>query len=134
MSDQPTISLEELKHALSEFDVSAYWDAKRLRKERPWVRDIIAVLYPRQNGIRMAELVDSLLDMRKETLSTPKELKNTVQSCLNRHTAQSTVFIKKGSGPEDDLFYSPKGKRSGTWAVHREKALAWLQRKSLPST
>jgi hypothetical protein len=33
---------------------------------------------------------------------------------------------------EDELFYSPKGKHSGTWALNRDKAAAWLKARELP--
>jgi hypothetical protein len=134
MSENHTITLAELEKALADFDVGAYFAAKQARRERPWVRDIIAVLYPRPNGIRIERLVDALWGMREKSLPMPKEFGKTVQSCLNHHTSQSAVFIKNGTGPEDDLFYSPQGKGSGTWAVHRERAIFWLKRKGLPPT
>jgi hypothetical protein len=64
-------------------------------------------------------------------LPTPKAFTETVQSTLNHHTSQSKVWDKN---PENDLFYSPKGKGSGTWAVHQDKAIAWLKTRSLPTT
>ena len=67
---------------------------------------------------------------KPKDLPMPKKFEQTVQSAFNHHSAQSSVFK---SGPEDDLFYSPGGKGSGYWAVHRDKAEAWLRRKALPS-
>ncbi|HEX4077789.1 MAG TPA: hypothetical protein VHX61_02800 [Rhizomicrobium sp.] len=62
----------------------------------------------------------------------PKKFRETVQSALNQYTSQSNVFHTKGAKPEDDLFYSPKGKRSGTWALRsREAAVAWLEKRKL---
>lgn len=62
----------------------------------------------------------------------PKEFERTVQSCLNQHTSQSGVWKSAGGDPKQDLFYSPDGKGSGTWAVHRARALAWLEVHGLP--
>jgi hypothetical protein len=134
MSENATITLEELEKALADFDVGAYFAAKQARRERPWVRDIIAVLYPRPNGIRIERLVDELWAMREKSLPMPEKFRDTVQSRLNHYTSQSLIFSGRNAGPEDDLFYSPQGKGSGTWAVHRERAIAWLKRKGLPPT
>jgi hypothetical protein len=47
--------------------------------------------------------------------------------------ANSAYDSRMGSAkPADDLFYSPKGKRSGTWALcGRERAVEWLKARNL---
>ena len=134
MAEAKTLTLEELEKILDEFDFERYYAAKRLRKSRPWVRDMIAVLYPRTKGIHIDQLVRELWAMREKALPMPKSFRETVQSRLNHYTSQSAVFWAKGGAQEDDLFYSPEGKGSGTWAVHQERAIAWLTRKKLPAT
>jgi hypothetical protein len=49
-------------------------------------------------------------------LPMPRRFPETTQSCLNQHTPKSLPFFGK---PGDDLFYSPEGKSSGTWAVRK---------------
>jgi hypothetical protein len=44
----------------------------------------------------------------------------------------SKILHPEGAKPEDDLFYSPKGKFSGIWAVQRDRAVTWLKRRSFP--
>ncbi len=109
---------------------------RRLRKERPWTFDIIRVLWGYRvgsSGMRMVNLVSALWHIREPSgLNIPKAFTKTVQSTLNQHTAQSSVWKNHGAKPEDDLFYSPLGKRSGTWAVHRERALDWIKTHELP--
>jgi hypothetical protein len=103
---------------------------RKLRKERPWTRDIIRVLSRRRPWLSMSHLTKELWALRNPSgLPMPKNFTETVQSALNQHTSQSSRFSGK---PEDDLFYSPEGKGSGTWTIHRERADAWLEAHKLP--
>jgi hypothetical protein len=55
-----------------------------------------------------------------------------VQSTLNGHTSQSAVWVANGSRPEDVLFYSPRKKGTGEWALcSRDKAAAWLEARNM---
>lgn len=79
---------------------------KELREERPWVRDIIRVLWGFRSGTTIDRLTKELWSLRNPSgLPEPKAFKKTVQSALNHHTCQSKLF--KGS-TEDDLFSHPK--------------------------
>jgi hypothetical protein len=126
--DDLDIDLDELIRLAEAADAN-----RKLRQERPWARDIIRVLW----GVRsmsMDRLIRQLWDLRNPSgLPMPKRFRETVQSCLNQHTSQSKVFARLDR-PEDDLFYSPGGKGSGTWAVHRERAVTWLKKRSLPES
>jgi hypothetical protein len=83
--------------------------------------------------MRMDDLMTELWHIRAPSgLNMPKAFRATVQSTLNQHTAQSSEWQKNGAKPEDDLFCSPRGKGSGTWAVHRERALEWVKTHELP--
>ncbi|HML07295.1 MAG TPA: hypothetical protein VK430_04090 [Xanthobacteraceae bacterium] len=126
------ISFDFLFGPGAEQEYLAFEKAKKLRRERPWVRDIIRVLWGASRaGISMDQLVRSLWEMRKPSgLNMPSRFRKTVQSFLNQHTAQSTQWNGR---PESNLFYSPQGKGSGTWAVHQERAAAWLMARRLPA-
>ena len=121
------LTLEELL----DFDFESYYVAKKLRHDRPWVYDIIRVLWGASaSGMSMNFLCRNLWEMRNPSgLPMPREFGKTVQSSLNSHSAQSSRWNKR---LEDDLFYSPKGKHSGTWAVHRNRAATWLNNHELP--
>jgi hypothetical protein len=111
------------------------WDEKQriagLRKERPWTFDIIRVLWGTTSFKSMAMLTHELWTIRNPSgLPMPKRFTETVQSCLNRHTIQSSRFTGKST---DNLFYSPQGKGSGTWAVRRYVAIEWLKAEGLPA-
>lgn len=121
---------EELNRLLDEKEAS-----KKLRHDRPWTRDIIRVLWGTQSWISMDQLTRELWAIRNPSgLPMPKNFGSVIRATLNLHTAQSKVYARIGKKPDDDLFYSPKGKHSGTWAVHRERALAWLRARNLPDT
>jgi hypothetical protein len=102
---------------------------KELRGRHRYVADLISVLVNcPASGLSKRTLDDLLLRKRKEAgLPIPEKFSETVQSVLNGHTSQSAVFLKSKKGPEEDLFYSPRGKGSGTWAVHQERAISWLE-------
>jgi hypothetical protein len=52
----------------------------------------------------------------------------------DRPAKERPTMVSKVLRPEgaDDLFYSLKGKFSGTCAVHRDRAVAWLKQRSFP--
>ncbi|WP_395019809.1 hypothetical protein [Dongia sp.] len=128
-----------LENPLADLDLDAFfkeWDEqyarqkqlKKLRKERPWTYEIIRVLYGRPNGSDLQHLYRDVWAIRYSVdLPKPKEYEATVRSCINHHTRQSSRWNGKA---EDDLFYSPRGR--GSWAVHHERAAAWLRAHALP--
>jgi hypothetical protein len=141
MSNQvTTLTIEEFDALFENFDLDAYLrqveaadKLKILRRERPWVYDIIRVLWPRRAALHMNVLERELWAIRNPTLPMPKEFRKTIQSALNRYSSQSHIFFEQERTPEDDLFYSPEGKGSGTWAVRHDRAISWLKRKKLPA-
>lgn len=76
-------------------------------------------------------MIDTLISIRGD-LPLPKRMRETVQSRLNHYTSQSSVFTNRGGPLADDLFYSPGGKRSGTWAVRHDVARTWLIGRDVP--
>src|SRR5262245_45592392 len=106
--------------------------AKKQRQEHPYVLYLIKVLWPYRYGLRRADVIERIWALREpKGLPMPKNFGETIQSSFNHHTSQSAEFIKRGTGSEEDLFFSPKGKGSGIWAVHPDRAEAWLKRKQL---
>lgn len=122
-------TLDEL---FANFDIEAYYAAKKVRHDRPWTYDIIRVLWA-SSGITARQLYIELWNLRQPSgLPMPKKFPETIRSCLNSHTSQSSVWSRNGAKVEDDLFYSPEGKGSGTWAVHKQRAAMWLKAHELP--
>jgi hypothetical protein len=106
-------------------------ETKMNNHNRSWTADIIYVLWNVSGRMHMNQLVQRLRNIRKETKSL-EQLTPIVQSVLNNHTSQSHVWAKNGSRPEDDLFFSPGGKGTGEWALHKDRAAAWLKARGLP--
>ena len=118
-------TIDEYLAWLHKFRSKKKWD-----KQHTYVIDIIKVLHGRKFYITKAALDDSVLEKRRaDGEPIPPSFIATTQNILNNYTSQSEVFRKAGKGPEDDLFYSPQGKGSGTWALHQERAQQWLKRK-----
>jgi hypothetical protein len=116
---------EDIAKLIEEIEFKKKWD-----REHTYVIDIIKLLHGRKFGVRKIDLDDQLLEKRTaDGERIPKKFAETTQSVLNNYTSQSLVFQKAGKGPEDDLFYSPKGKNTGVWAVHADRVRAWLRRK-----
>lgn len=104
--------------------------ARSAKREHPWTLYLIKALWGLPNGLSRLTAIDRVGRMRAEVPDLPEveDLDRTVQSTFNHHSSQSAVFTRKRRPPEDDLFYSPLGKGSGKWAVHRDRAVAWLKR------
>jgi 7,8-dihydro-6-hydroxymethylpterin-pyrophosphokinase len=126
MADEMT--LDDLLQYLDDYEKSL--EKRKHDKEHTYVLDIIRILHGRKWGIRKADLDSMVYEKRfADGEPMPREFGKTIQSVLNSYTSQSSVFQKAGRSQDDDLFYSPKGKGSGTWAVHSERAKAWVKRK-----
>jgi hypothetical protein len=119
------LDLDQLFDWIEKNEAKKKWD-----KEHTYVIDIIKILNGRKWGVRKVDLDGAVHEKRfTDGEPMPKKFPETIQSVLNNYTSQSLVFQKAGKGTEDDLFYSPKGKGSGTWALHTDRANAWLKRK-----
>ncbi|MDR3643706.1 MAG: hypothetical protein P4M02_01365 [Clostridia bacterium] len=130
ISAKTDLTVDELLATAVPFDAEAYFAAIRLRHDRPWVFDLIKVLWGRQRGLEMPQLYREIREYRGPTglINSVQRFEAAVRSALNHHTSQSSRWKGK---PEDDLFYSPRGR--GTWAVRPDKALAWLKSHDLPN-
>ena len=106
--------------------------ARAARKANPWVRDIIRILMGSDSGLHIENIEKELLVCRDVNLNIPKKFRQTLQSCLNQHTSQSFVFLRKGSSDTEDLFFSPSGKGTGVWAIRSlARCTAWLEDRGL---
>ncbi|MDA0675429.1 MAG: hypothetical protein O3A88_03540 [Proteobacteria bacterium] len=116
-----------LKKAIEE--LVAKEAVKEIRRQHPYVIDLIEVLKPRPHG-RARKLVLHTLEKNRQRdgLPIPPKFKEAVQSVYNRHCIDSLVFKKRKAHLSEGLFYSLCGMGSGAWAVHPERAAAWLKR------
>jgi hypothetical protein len=96
--------------------------------QKIWLRDMIRILSSRTTGLHIEQLEHMLWELRYPASPMPARFRAQVQGILSRYTSQSAVFRQRRARPADDLFFSPEGKGSGTWAVHQAAAEAWLTR------
>jgi hypothetical protein len=101
--------------------------ARQLKKDNPYLLDLIKILKPFPQGLRRRFVMDRMISNRKARgLDIPEEFEATVQSAYNHHSVDSLVFKKRGAPAADGLFFSPTGKGSGKWALNQERARSWL--------
>lgn len=93
------------------------------------VEEIIQLLFNCPTGLHIDQLEEALWKARQPENPVPKHFRASIYGMLSLYTSQSLAFRKKGKTEAQDLFFSPEGKGSGTWAVHRERAQAWLRRR-----
>ncbi|HEX4370356.1 MAG TPA: hypothetical protein VH019_03330 [Rhizomicrobium sp.] len=125
MSDPNDLFARELEGVLKK-----YYALKEARQRHPYVGDLIRVLLPYPEGVRRALVIFELEKQRRQDrLPIPATFKAAVQSSYNHYSQDSEMFKKRGAPSGEGLFYSPTGKGSGRWAVHPERALAWLKTK-----
>ncbi|MCW5696814.1 MAG: hypothetical protein KIS96_08785 [Bauldia sp.] len=130
MADLPHLDENWLEEALAELEKQA--QARKLRHDNPWARDLIRVLWPYPKGLRRQYVLDRVWSLRNPVgLPIPRRFDQAVQAAFNAYNVESEVFKKSGRGQEDGLFYPFGGKGSGVWAVNHERAEAWLRRKAL---
>ena len=117
-----------LEQALREFEADEA--AIELRRQHPYLMDLIEVLQPYPRGLSRQIVLHTLEKQRqRDGLPIPPKFEQAVQSVYNRYCVDSLVFIRRKAPLSEGLFHSPGGKGSGIWAVHPERAAAWLRTK-----
>jgi len=127
----------EIEDLIKELDEEFGKDARdiKMRRENPWVLDIIGVLYPHRGGLHRRLVIAELWRKRGEKgLNMPKAFEQAVQSAFQGYAGEYATF--RGKSDADDLFHAPQGKGAGVWAVRQERVEAWLRakRKTLPGS
>ena len=99
-------------------ETSAIW----LRKDRPWVYDVVRVLLFCPTGLPLQQVYREVRSLRDPLdLPKPKALEETIRDAIYEHSSDSTRF--RGFA-KNDLFKSP---RRGTWQVRPDPALEWVR-------
>lgn len=114
--------LKELDRWFAEEDENA-----KRKRDNPYVLDLIRVLYPHPAGLHRSKVIDELWRRRGEKdLNMPKEFEKSVQSAFQQYAGEYATFQKRNAKSSDDIFYAPRGKGAGWWAVRLDRADAWL--------
>lgn len=88
---------------------------RHLRRQQPYVVDIVSVLLPHEDGVNRQKVLEELENQRKrDGLPIPPKFEQAVQSSYNQHCVDSAVFQRRNRPPSEALFHTP---RRGTWAL-----------------
>lgn len=126
------VTLNDLNLTDAEWDellreVEAKRQTKRLRRDNPYVLDLIRVLYHRGNGMSRGMILHFVRKNRERLgLPMPRTFDDTVQQSCERFCIDSDVFKERKSPRSEALFCWPHGKGRGHWAIIRKNADAWL--------
>jgi hypothetical protein len=102
-------------------------EQRRLRERNTYVRNMIEVLLPHKRGLRRRIVLNELRSLRRSyRLAIPPTFVQVVQKVYQCYSSQYPAFHARCATDSDDIFFSPLGKGTGLWAVHPERAAAWL--------
>jgi hypothetical protein len=101
--------------------------ANRLREEAAYAMDLISVLQSHLGGRRRWAVMQAIRKLRTDAgIPVPENFENAVESAFQQHCSGSGVFNKSKDAAKPALFHWPLGKAGGIWAVHLDKAEAWI--------
>ncbi len=105
-------------------------DARQLRLDNPYVLDLVRILYPHERGLPRRQVINTIWQKRcTKGLNMPDAFDEAVQSSFQAYAGEYATFKRQKRSVSEDLFFAPRGKGAGWWAVRRDKAQAWLESK-----
>jgi hypothetical protein len=108
----------------SDFDIDKLLRKWELKKENPYVLDLIRVLW--QRDLQRSMVIHEMERLRKSrNMDIPRKFAETVQSAFQQFCKDSDVF---NGPPEKAIFLWPHGKRKGLWGMDRELAAAYVRK------
>jgi hypothetical protein len=108
------------------------WEARKTRRNNPYALHLIEILYPHgERGLLIRFVYDRIRRRRVDLgLPIPRTFEETVRSAYNAQCELSDVLTRD---PSEALFYPVGGKRSGRWAVHRDRIRPWINNRQISS-
>ena len=102
---------------------------RRMQADRLYLFDLVRVLRPHVAGLRRWSVMNKIRSYREAAgFLIHHRMEDTVERLYRNHCADAEIFKKRGAAPDTALFFSPQGKPGGIWAVHSDRADAWLKR------
>jgi hypothetical protein len=98
------------------------------RLDHSYLLDLISVLNPHRGGLRRWSVMRAIRKHREAArLPIPHKLEDGVERVFRHYCADSENFKKRGAALKTALFHLPQDKAGEVWAVHSDRAEAWLK-------
>lgn len=117
--DRHELSEERGAHGMGGFE--------RLRGDQSSVAELVAVLSPHPQGLRKWSVMRAMrARAEKAGRDVPLKFENDVERAF-RKLCEGDPVRGEQARANDALFYRPKDKAGEVWAVHAERARAWMR-------
>ena len=101
---------------------------RRSETDHLYLLDLVRVLKPHAAGLRRWAVMRGIRKYREAAgLPIPQRMEDAVERVFRNHCADAEKFKKRDTAPDTALFHWPQGKLGGVWAVHADRAEAWLK-------
>jgi hypothetical protein len=101
---------------------------QKLRVDHSIVAELIKVLAPQRGGLRRWSVMRAIRANRERDLrEIPQKLEDEVERTFRRYCADFGDAKLRTCTTETALFHRPREKAGEVWAVHIDRANAWLE-------